>query len=457
MRISSITYGVGAIALVGAALTMGWHSASRDAPPQSGEAALVARVPSPRRNPRLTSSDARELLLAVLTGQRKEPGLADGWSARKRCYIETQAWIDALSLEDCVALIDAMEKAGMFHRLIGNLYIRYGELDFRGGLSRVGGDPPDLGRDLHKLALLCDCLQGWARVSPAEAWNYFERWTSEDGRNLIHQAGESRFIAHEVFKNLAAHDPESAFNMLSHIHREDFEMGARGYYRGLARSADFPSEAGKLERLIESKLAANEILWSTGDEGPNHQLSLALATKWADRDPKSAAAWWLTRQESADLDSDASEENKIHEQAYWLGLLVENWAGPWQGEAENNPNGALGWLSSNPNWMQDEGFQDRALPAIARYKPLEAIRLIQSIESASRRSFLLSSLVQSPVDVGEGKYRHQIPSAILDPDIVERELARFGFAEGELARILHTIEQRREFDANQPELGNTRW
>ena len=319
------------------------------------------------------------------------------------------------------------------------------------------GDPPDLRRDSLKLALLCDCLQGWAKRSPADAWAYFERWTTDKGHNPIREAGEAQDIPFEVFKNWASQNASEAFAALQRIPSEEFHMGVRGYVHGVPTSADFDSEATNWEGLLQGRPDAIPLLGETRTDTPNYWLTLALATKWMDRDSDSALAWWLTRDQYGEsLDSGATDR-KIQREAFWAGLLIESWAGPWGLETENNPSDAVRWIMNNPRYREHEGFQDHALPAIARHRPSDAVVLIRQIESAQSRSYVLYKLLRPPTFEGEGRYRRRVPSAILNPDVVQSELATFGLDGDDLVRVETAIARRREFDASQPAPQSSTW
>lgn len=455
-RASSTLFGTLAIMLAVAAVFVVSQRSHQDQTLQSSPADPKPKRDSRRSSHRITSSEARDNLDAVLIGERAAPD-SSNWPARRQYYKDTQDWVDALGLEDCVELIDKMERSAQFHQLIHKLYIRYGTLDPDGAIQHLGGDPRHLRTDSLKLALLCDIIQGWAKTSPAEAWAYFERWTTDEGHNPIREAGESQDIPFEVFKSWSAQDTSSAFSTLQHIPSEEFHMGARGYIHGLPASADFDSEATKWERLLEGRSDAIPLLGEAERDTPNFWLSLTLATKWMDRDSDSASAWWLTRDRyERSLDS-ISIDRRTQREAYWVGLLIENWAGPWTYETENNPSDAVRWIMSNPSFLTHEGFQDQALPAIARHRPDDAMVLIRQIESPQRRSYVLYKLLRPPTFEGEGRYRRRVPSAILSPEAVESELATLGLDGDDLERIEATIAARREFDSRQPQPQASTW
>lgn len=454
-RASSTVLGTLAIILAAVVVIVGWQRNHRGQTLQSSFHDAKAQRDSRRPSYRITSSEARDNLYAVLTGQRAAPD-SSNWPARRQYYRDTQDWVDALGLDDCVKLIDQMERSAQFHQLIHKLYIRYGVLDAEGAIKRLGGDPRDLRTDSLKLALLCDVIQGWAKTSPADAWAYFERWTTDEGHNPLRAAGEAGDIPFEVFKSWAAQNSSEAFSTLQHIPSKEFHMGVRGYIHGLPASADFRSEATKWESLLQGRSDAIPQLGATERDTPNFWLSLTLATKWMDRDSDSASAWWLTRDpygrnlDSTSIDSRAQE-------SYWVGLLIENWAGPWAYETENNPSEAVRWIMSNPSFLTHQGFQDQALPAIARHRPDDAMELIRQIESSQRRSYVLYMLLRPPTFEGEGRYRRQVPSAILNPDAVESELATLGLDDDDLERVEATIATRREFDSSQPPPQASTW
>ena len=139
-RASSTLFGALAFMLAVAAVIVGWQRSQRDQPPQSPPRDANAQRESRRPSDRITSSEARANLHAVLTGQRPAPD-SSNWPARRQYYKDTQEWVDALTLDDCVELIDETEGSSQFHQLIHKLYIRYGTLDPEGAIQRVGGRP----------------------------------------------------------------------------------------------------------------------------------------------------------------------------------------------------------------------------------------------------------------------------------------------------------------------------
>jgi hypothetical protein len=130
-----------------------------------------------------------------------------------------------------------------------------------------------------------------------------------------------------------------------------------------------------------------------------------------DLDPQSASEWWTTRDE------------------------------------EKNPAAATTWICDHLAYLQNPGFQKKTLPVIAKHRPLKAIQLIHQIDSPQERSYLISRLIGPPLFEGAERYRRQIPSAILDPDLVESDLETFALSGEDLKRVQNAIEQRRKHEA----------
>lgn len=443
--------------LVAAAVVTGWQRNRRETSSEEVQGVLHVQQESHRLHHRITSSEARANLQAVLTGQRQAPHDSNG-NASLQYHKETQAWLDALSLTDCVGLLDEMERSARFHDLMHKLYFHYGSLDHDGALRRLGGDPPTLrATDSLKLAFLSDCIQGWGKSSPAEAWAYFVRGTTEKGDNPIRDAGEADRIPYEVFKSWAALDASGAFATFRGIPIEDLIWGARGYMEGLPANADFRSVASDWENLSGSRRDVLNLLGPVENETQHFKLSLTLATKWMDRDVEAASVWWLSQDKSGKSDAVVSAEQIEKHKAYWIGHLIGNWAGHWDYESENNPTGAIQWILKNPRYLQCLEFQNIALPAIARYRPTEALDLIRRVESTWRRFGILVDLLRSPTTAGDGIGKRRLPSAILSPDTVEPELATFGLAADELKHVQDTIAERRKFDAEHPAPLSSTW
>jgi hypothetical protein len=187
-------------------------------------------------------------------------------------------------------------------------------------------------------------------------------------------------------------------------------------------------------------------------------LRLSLCTKWANRDPDSASEWWLYMNGHLKRDDSKTAEAQQEGNADWLGLLIANWAVNWrEADGENNADAAVGCIRDNPKWFRDRNFRDQVLPAIARHRPMDALRLIKQIESSRERSYQLSRLVQAPTFSGEGFYRTIDPSRILDPDTVESELAALQLAGDDLRRVQEAVAKRREYEAKQPAPQSSAW
>jgi hypothetical protein len=452
-RSKSILYGTSAIILVITSVVIGLRSNRLET--QNAEAGGEPRrqSASSRVRHRLTSSEARENLSAVLSGRRKAPDMSDSkLAARMQYYNDTSQWIAALSLADCVMLIDGIESDGEEYDLIYKLYIRHGELDPKGALQRIGGDPPDIWSKPVKLDKLRSVLRGCARVDPKSAWDYFERWRLEDGSNLIRTSGSTGDVAYEVFCAWVNQDSKTAFTNLLNVHPIELERAGQGYYWNLPRDSDFPAEARNLEHLIDYKKQREELLLTTEKGESIYWWRLSLCTKWANRDPDSASEWWLNMNDYLKRDGSETIEQQQQRNASWLGLLIANWAGKWhEADGENNADAAVGWILDNPNWFRERNFRNEVLPAIARHRPMHALRLIKQIESSDERSYQLSRLVQAPL------YQNINPSRILDPDTVESELSTFQLAEDDLRRVQEAVAKRREYEAKQPAPQSSAW
>jgi hypothetical protein len=449
-RSKSILCGIAGIVLI-AALVVGLtnhqiETRNPDAVDEPRRQSASSRV-----RHRLTSSEARENLSAVLSGRRKAPDMSDSkLAARMQYYNDIREWIAALSLADCVMLIDGIESDGNEYDLIYKLYIRHGELDPKGALQRIGGDPPEIWREPVKLDKLCCVLQGWARVDPKSAWDYFERWRLENGSNIIRNSGLTGDVAYEVFCAWVNQDSKTAFANLLNVHPKELLRAGQGYYFNLPRDSDFPAEARKLDHLIDYK--QQEVTLPTAMGEIPYFWQLSLCTKWANRDPDSASEWWLNKNGNLKRDDSETAEEQQEGNASWLGLLIANWAGNWrEADGENNADAAVGWIMDNPKWFRERNFRDRVLPAIARHRPMDALRLIKQIETSQERSYQLSRLVQAP------SYQNIDPSRILDPDTVESELSTFQLADDDLRRVQEAVAERREYEAKQPAPQSSAW
>jgi hypothetical protein len=456
-RSKSILYGTSAIIVAITAAVIGLRSNRLETQNPRATDESRQQLASSRVRHRLTSSEARENLSEVLSGRRKAPDMSDSNSAaRMQYYNDIRQWIATLALADCVMLIDGIESDGKEYDLIYKLYIRHGELDPKGALKRIGGDPPDIWREPVKLDKLRSVLRGWARVDPKSAWDYFERWRLEDGSNLIRTSGSTGDVAYEVFCAWVNQDSKTAFTNLLNVHPNELERAGQGYYFNLPRDSDFPAEAQKLAHLINYKKQREELLFS--NEKTLYELRLSLCTKWANRDPDSASEWWLNMNDYLKHDGSETIEQQQQGNAGWLGLLIANWAGKWhESGGENNADSAVGWILDNPKWFRERNFRNQVLPAIARHRPMDALRLIKQIESSQERSYQLSRLVQPPTFSGEGFYRTIDPSRIFDPDTVESELADLQLAGDDLRRVQEAVAKRREYEAKQPAPQSAAW
>lgn len=237
------------------------------------------------------SAEARAKLMEVVSGRRKVPDWSKNLPAWRRYHKDTRAWIDALSLEDCLVLIEEAE-AGRRGGFLDQLYIRRAFLDPEGAMETVAGDPSKLRRK-GKLHLLCWALRGWARRSPADAWSHFNQWTRDDGYNPIRESGEATEITRDVFAHWVKVDRAAAFEHLLEIEAREFEGASCSYYKGLQGLVDYSVEASKLERLLKNDDFS--LVWGAVGETANQTLSLFLATKWIESDAGAALEWWQTR------------------------------------------------------------------------------------------------------------------------------------------------------------------
>lgn len=411
------------------------------------EAASNKETVSSRKSTRLTSEQAREELLQLLNGVRKRPDTND-WMALERYYNATREWIDALSRDDCLALLDHSEASGNSHDIEHKLYRRLGELDPAQALERIA---ERIESRSYGLALQCDVLQGWGKVAPREAWNHF---LSLDQGNLGHPlraTGESREIASAVFDSWAKLNPAEAFESLITVPPEDFRAASTAYYNGLPPSADFEIEAEKLGSMLGLDQEKPHYFshWDAEDWPPVYGLPLLLASRWADQQPDKAVKWWLETDGKRDQwDSEKEWEGDR------IGRLVENWAGAYE---VNNPDAALRWIESRSEILQSPQFQDRALPALAKHRPTAAIDLIRRIESKDQQAYQLALLTRAPAFTGEDRYRRQEPSAILPPDLVEQSLSTFGFDQEQLQRVQSALKERRTYESTKPVFPPSGW
>lgn len=416
----------------------------------------ATRMRSSRADLLLASAEARRQLALVLYRQHPAPdSTIVGWDPMMRYWTAVRRWVADLTLDDCLALIESVERNNGYPSFRRDLYARYGELAGRAGISereaglrnalqqKANGNPasPDV-----LAAAMCHIMTGWSKNAPAEVWQYLRSWNQPAGDNGLRTCGEARFMVQDLFQNWATRDHHQAFDALSAVTAEDFESASSGYYLGLPAHADFAAEAGRLDQLIRLKTADGQLRWNSGeghqdDRGADYFLSRSLATRWVDRDPDAAIQWWNTRDpDSARADGSASWLGR------WTGQLIAHWA-------TGDPNAgthAAEWLLENPQWLREASFQDEALPALAKTSPAAVIPLIRGLESADRQASLLSEYTRAPAFLGEGIYRRLVPSALLDPDAVEAVLSEFGFDDKQLERVRNAIRERRKFEAEKP-------
>lgn len=111
----------------------------------------------------------------------------------------------------------------------------------------------------------------------------------------------------------------------------------------------------------------------------------------------------------------------------------------------------------NQTYLQHESFQEKVIPAIAKDRPIEGLTLIRQISESTARSFVLRDLVKRPSVEGQGRYRRKVPSAILDPEMVEAEFPAMHLDDEGLRRVKEAIQRRREYEAKQPEPPPATW
>ncbi len=430
------------LAVVVAAAATIWRARehrSESAPP-------VAPEKSAKGGERLSSKEARDKLARLLDGSLKEPSGKEGIEAHSRYYKTTSTWIEALSLTDCVALIDSADEAKSPSLILEKLYRFYGELAPQAAMKRLSGEastPPREGT-LH-FQLYAEVIRGWGHKEPAKAWAYYLGLGYENGGNPFLQF---RDIWWEAFDVWSKEDPDEAYKAMFSAPRFEIQHASIGYYRGLPEKADFPKEAARLESLLAESKNSERMVWSTPDWPPEQALPLLLTRKWADRDPEAALAWWMKCTPPREADDDGENAS------YRIGKFVESWAGEWE---SNSPDAALRWLAGRSDLLQFGSFRSAALPALARHRPSETISLIARIESADQQSYWVSQLVGPPAFSGEGRYEHQVPSNLLKPDLVENSLAGFHFDEEQAARVREAIERRRKYDATKPPPSPSVW
>ena len=411
----------------------------------------------------LASAEARRQLALVIYRQHPAPDfIVVGWEPMMRYWTAVRSWVADLTLVDCLALIESVEKDKVYPSFRRDLYARYGELAGRAGIEqrevglrnalqqKADGNPasPDV-----LAAAICHIMTGWSKNAPAEVWQYFRSWDQPQGDNGLRSCGEVKFMVQDLFQNWAARDHHQAFDALLAVTAEDFESASAGYYLGLPATADFAAEAGRLDQLIRLKTAQNQLRWNYGEghddgRGADYFLSRGLATRWVDRDPDAAIQWWNTRDPDAARVDDAASWR-----GHWTGQLIAHWAT----DDPNTGTRAAEWLLKNPHRLRETSFQDEALPAIAKNSPEAVIRLIQGLESADRQASLLSEYTRAPAFSGDGLYRRMVPSALLDPDAVEAVLPEFGFDDKQLERVRNAIRERRKFEAEKPRAVDCGW
>ncbi len=400
-------------------------------------------------------------LTKVMSGEHPPPSCSEDIEAYLRYWNYTRRWINSLSAADCESLINDMEARKLSWCLRVRIFERYGELLGREAITRKGVTSEHLkaGDTLATRTIVsekggetCNMIAGWARRDPESAWRFYRSMDSSDTQNHLGDgSGDAQSMFQMVFEAWAERDPDTAFSYVMKCQHEEYEQASEGYFLGLKGPA-FASEAAKLDRLISYKRNLGELTWSRNDETAEYALGIALALRWVDQDPAAAFGWWMSRDDDKhDADRDANRKG------YWTGLLFEMWSNPGAWEDPSPPKRAAQWLENNTRLLSEESFRDVALPAVARKSPDTAIRLIRGLDDPQKMAYYLAQLACKPTFIGEDRYRRMVPSALLDPDIVENELSQYDFNSDQMNLVMNAITERRKYEAEKPTFPDCGW
>jgi len=392
---------------------------------------------------------ARLKLEEVILGKRRVPDSSEEVEARARYFRATEKWISQLSIEDCVALLDMIESRDIHHELRKYLYSHYGKLDAMAAYKRVAQVESDDASMMHYLSGYV--MDGWGSREPSKAWYYYLENIKpliDIGNNYGHNYYRTAFT---IFEQWAKKNPKEGYAQVLQAKGDFFESGIYGYYKGLPTNTEFAMEAKQFSSdVVPRRNEFSTSFWRYGKEWNGAEnLAAILAAKWASVDADAATDWWVTWW--LRFKNNAKNINE-EQRASVLGLLIPEWTGTY---VENQPELAIRWIYDHQNYLQHHAFAAEAVPSIAKYRPDIAMDFIKMIKSPDSQASLLSMLTAPRAP--SGQYGDLHPSCLLPPKLVEDALSTFEFNEKQKGFVLRSIDARKKFEAEKPELPASDW
>jgi hypothetical protein len=168
------------------------------------------------------------------------------------------------------------------------------------------------------------------------------------------------------------------------------------------------------------------------------------------QDANAATQWWL-----AVLPGKGAAKSDPDWRANRLGFFVAVWAGI---ALENEPDAALAWVAKNRELWQKSEFQELVIPELAKYRPVETITLLQSIDSVDRQALLLEEMVRSPEYLNHGAKGSVIDiAALVHPDAMRPLLRHFSLSSEQADKVHKAIIERIDYERKKPSLAPTGW